>query len=309
MIGSLSTPGVVGEPRRAAPVNLNAVLHSAVSRLLRAGIETARLDAEVLLGHALGMTRERLILALPMSLNGAQAARYEELLQRRLARAPVAYVTGQQEFWSLNFQVTPGVLVPRPETERLVEIAGTFAARLASTRRLCLLDIGTGSGAIAISLANELPQADVWATDISPAALAIARANALRNGVAGRIEFICADFFAPFTAGNGRFDLIVANPPYIPSDDIAALAPEVSHWEPRLALDGGADGLVFYRRFAAEVRSSLTPDGALILEIGAAMSAQVTELFVGAGYRSIETFQDYAGKDRVVVVRANDWSR
>jgi len=303
MIGFAAESFAEDIPGCAGPSRLREALVSAVQRLNGAGIETARLDAEVLLGHVLAMTREQILVSAEMLLDRAQLERYQELLQLRLAHAPVAYITGRQEFWSLDFQVTSRVLVPRADTERLVEIALMLKSSFPAPWPLHILDIGTGSGAVAVTLAKELPHTTFWATDVSQDALEIARSNALRIGVAERISFICADLFGPFAAERDRFDLIVSNPPYIRSADIANLAPEVSWWEPRIALDGGADGLDFYRRLAAEASSYLIPGGAIAVEIGADASAQVSDIFVVAGYANVETFQDYAGKDRVVVAK------
>ncbi|MGH7875167.1 MAG: peptide chain release factor N(5)-glutamine methyltransferase [Candidatus Binatia bacterium] len=304
MIGMLAENFANGSPSCVRSRGLREALAFGVQHLNAAGIATARLDAEVLLGHVLNLSREQIMVsAADRVLDRAQIDRYQELLQLRFARAPLAYLTGRQEFWSLDFQVTPDVLVPRPDTERLVEIALMLTSSASVVRPLRILDIGTGSGAVAITLAKESPLAALWATDVSPAALEIARSNASRHGVAERISFFCADLFRPFAAGLDRFDLIASNPPYVRSADIADLAPEVSQWEPRLALDGGADGLDFYRRFAAELSSCLTPGGAIAVEIAADTGAQVSELFVGAGYTKVEIFQDYGGRDRVVVAK------
>jgi release factor glutamine methyltransferase len=282
---------------------LSEALAFGVRHLNGAGIATARLDAEVLLAHVLSLSREQIMVLGDRGLVPVQLERYGELLQRRFARVPLAYITGRQEFWSMDFQVTPEVLVPRPETERLVEIALMLTSNASAVRPLRILDIGIGSGAVAISLAKELPLATFWATDVSPAALAIARSNALRHGVAERISFICADLCKPFAAMHDRFELIVSNPPYIRSADMAGLAPEVGQWEPRLALDGGTDGMDFYRRFATELSSCLNPDGAIAVEIAADAGVLVSELFVAAGFKKVEIFQDYARRDRVVVAK------
>jgi release factor glutamine methyltransferase len=288
----------------AGSPSLRQALVSGVQRLSGAGIDTARLDAEVMLGHVLAMTTEQLVSMPDMPLTGEQTRRYEATLQRRLEREPVAYITGQQEFWSLDFQVTPDVLIPRPETERLVEIILTVATGMLHATPMRLLDIGTGSGAVAISLAKELASAQLWATDVSAAALAIARGNAARNGVSEKIRFFCGNLFAPIDTAAGEFALIIANPPYIRSSEIAGLAPEVSHWEPPLALDGGTDGLDFYRRIAARASSYLALHGAVALEIGSDMGEAVVELFAAnGGYESANIFQDYAGRDRVVVAQ------
>ncbi len=283
-----------------APERVAEALLAAARRLLAGGIESARLDAELLLGHALGKSRAELLRDARQALGQAERQSYQVLLARRLEREPVAYITGRQEFWSRELRVTPEVLIPRPETECLVE----SALRIAGGRRapLHILDLGTGSGAIAIALAAELPQAEIFAADISSAALCIARLNAAANGVAARIHFLRGDLFGALGPSAEKFDLIVSNPPYIRSGDLADLAPEVSRWEPRGALDGGSDGLDFYRRLAAESFAHLSPGGAVVVEIGAAMGDQVKSLFAGAR-AGVEIGRDYSGRDRVVVAR------
>jgi release factor glutamine methyltransferase len=213
----------------------------------------------------------------------------------------VAYITGRQEFWSLDFCVTPDVLIPRPETELLVEITLKLAADWHAGQPLRVLDMGTGSGAIAIAVASELPRAQICAADCSTSVLAVARRNAARNGVADRVHFLQSDLFAGLGHLQDRFDLIVSNPPYIRRSEIAQLEPEVSRWEPRSALDGGVDGLDYYRRIAAGAFDYLSPNGATMVEIGADMSASVTALFASAGAPDAQVYQDYSGKDRVVV--------
>jgi release factor glutamine methyltransferase len=200
--------------------------------------------------------------------------------------------------------VGPDVLIPRPETERLVELALSLAAPLTSTKPLRVLDLGTGSGVIAVSLATEIPAAEIIATDISPAALAVARQNARINGVAERIEFCCGDLTDALADQASPFNLILSNPPYIRHADVAALEPEVSLYEPRAALDGGADGLDFYRRIAAGAWRFLAPNGALALEIGADIGQEVCALFNQTGrYQEIVVLQDYAARDRVAVAK------
>lgn len=288
----------------AGSQSLRQALQSGVQCLSRAGIDTARLDAEVLLGHVLAMTREQLVSMSDMPMTDDQTQRYEATLRRRLEREPVAYITGHQEFWSLDFHVTPDVLIPRPETENLVEVALSVAAGMIHAAPMKILEIGTGSGAVAISLAKELASAELWATDVSTAAIAIARGNATRNGMSGKIKFLYGDLFAPIEAEAGEFTLIVANPPYVRGEEIAGLAPEVSHWEPREALDGGVDGLDFYRWIAARASSYLALRGAVALEIGSDMGEAVAKMFDANGrYESAKIFQDYAGRDRVVVAQ------
>jgi release factor glutamine methyltransferase len=288
----------------AASVSIQAVVRENVQRLIEAGIETARLDAEILLSHLLKVTKEQFVLFSDMPLRSEQTRHYEELLLRRIRREPVAHITGRQEFWSLDFRVTPDVLIPRPETERLVEITLELAREFPANKAIKILDIGTGSGAIAVSLARELPSSMIWATDVSIEALEIARSNAARNGASERVCLLHGDLFEPIGETAGRFDLIVSNPPYIRSAEIDALAPEVSLWEPRGALDGGVDGLDFYRRIAREASGHLAPNGAVAVEIGADMGREVAGLFAGGGcYAGVTVFQDYAGRDRVVMAK------
>ena len=277
-----------------------------VRRLLGAGIDSARLDAELLLGCALGVSREELILAAAKNLSVAESYRYEDFLVRRLNREPLAYITGRQEFWSLDFLVSGDVLVPRPETEMLVEFALSHLAEANNSELPRILELGTGSGAIAVALATELPQAQIVATEISPAALAIARRNASRNGVFNAIRFLEGDLFSALAEDlENYFDLIISNPPYIPRDQVSKLDAEVSRWEPRAALDGGVDGLDFYRRIAEQAPGYLRQRGAVAVEIGAAMGAVVSALFRNrAAYGNTQVHQDYSGRDRVVLARA-----
>jgi release factor glutamine methyltransferase len=277
----------------------------ATQRLSAGGIDNPRLDAEVLLAHCLNMSRAQLVLANDLPSAPADLRRFETLLQRRLAREPVAYITGTQEFWSLDFAVTPDVLIPRPDTERLVEVALLCTAKSAAVKPPQIVDLCTGSGAVAVSLARELPLAQIYATDNSPAALALARRNAEAHQVAARVKFFAGDLFhAMVPPPEAGFDLIVTNPPYVRRAEIATLAPEVSRWEPRAALDGGNDGLDFYRRIAAAAPDYLAEWGVLALEIGADMAREVSAICAETGrYREIEVFQDYAGRDRVILAQ------
>src|SRR5262245_7869240 len=281
---------------RLSGIRLRDALSQAANLLARAGIENATLDAEVLHSHGLGLTREELIVTGDSTVSAEQAKRCAALLARRLQREPVAYIVGRQEFWSLEFQVTPDVLIPRPDTESLVEVALRLAAASPPAQSLRVLDVGTGSGAIAIALAKELPLAENYASDIDPSALTIAHRNAVLNGVACRINFFCGDLFEGL--GNKRFDLIVCNPPYIRSAEIDTLKPEVSRWEPRSALDGGVDGLDYYRRIAFEAGRFLTTDGAVVLEIGASTGEKVLSILARARFcRGAEIVCDYAGRE------------
>jgi len=276
-----------------------------VRRLLGAGIDSARLDAELLLGCALGMSREELMIAATRKVSVAESDRYEDLLRRRLNREPLAYITGQQEFWSLGFLVSGDVLVPRPETETLVERALKHLATINNREAPRILELGTGSGAIAVALASELPQAEIVATEIAPAALQIAHRNASRNGVSNAIRFLQGDLFTALDQELEKdFDLILSNPPYIPRGEIAHLEAEVSRWEPRAALDGGVDGLDFYRRIIEEAPGYLRQGGAVAVEIGAAIGSLVLALFRNnPAYRDTQVHQDYSDRDRVVIAR------
>ena len=276
-----------------------------VRRLLGAGIDSARLDAELLLGCALGMSREELMIAATRKVSVAESDRYEDLLRRRLNREPLAYITGQQEFWSLGFLVSGDVLVPRPETETLVERALKHLAAINNHEAPRILELGTGSGAIAVALASELPHAEIVATEIAPAALQIARRNASRNGVSNAMRFLQGDLFTALDQELEKdFDLILSNPPYIPRGEIAHLEAEVSRWEPRAALDGGVDGLDFYRRIIEEAPGYLRQGGAVAVEIGAAIGSLVLALFRNnPAYGDTRVYQDYSGRDRVVIAR------
>ncbi|HKA32084.1 MAG TPA: peptide chain release factor N(5)-glutamine methyltransferase [Candidatus Binatia bacterium] len=270
-------------------------LKDASARLAAAGIESARLDAEILFAETVHIERSGLLLNRDLTFDEATLARFCALIARRASGEPVSYIIGRREFWSLDFIVTPAVLTPRPETELLVETALKLLAAMASPR---ILDLGTGSGAIAVALAKEIPNAEIFATDISEEALEIARANAQRHGVEDGIRFVRGDLFAPLA--EVRFDAIVSNPPYIKSDDIAALPRDVRDFEPRIALDGGADGLDFYRRIAREAARHLTAGGFVAVEIGAGMGEEVAGLFAQAGLGDVRIENDLAGLQRVV---------
>ena len=281
-------------------------LREATASLSKAGIESALLDAELLLAEALGLDRSMLYLHYEAPLEARAEERFRSLLARRVDGEPAAYITGRREFWSLDFLVTPAVLVPRPETEMLVEVAvGLFEAdSQISDRKFQILDLGTGSGAISISLAKEIANAEVWATDVSSDALGIARANARRHGVEEKIQFLHGDLFEPVSARGEIFDLIVSNPPYVRSDEIDALPCDVRDFEPRVALDGGADGLDFYRRIIPGALRYLTMGGFLAVEIGADMGEDVARLFTDAGgYAPPQLYRDLAGKERIVCAR------
>jgi release factor glutamine methyltransferase len=279
---------------------------SEAETVLRAqSIDTARLDAEVLLGSVLSVERTELLSRLALPLSPLQSDQFRQLIQRRAGREPLAYITGVREFWSLEFRVTPDVLIPRPETELLVETVLrllSHASRLTPHASQRLLDLGTGSGCLAVALAKELPHAELWAVDISPDALVVARENARRHGVAGQIHFLQGDLFAPLGAGLEPFDVIVSNPPYIARSELTTLQPEVRQWEPRQALDGGADGLDFHGRLVNESPAYLRSGGWLALELGAGQFPAVCRLLQARRRFTINpSVRDYAGHERVVV--------
>lgn len=265
-----------------------------------AGLESADLDARLLIGHALGLDHAGLAAAAEDLLDPIQAERITALAERRLAREPVARITGHREFWGLSLQLTAATLVPRPDTETVVE-AALAALRGEEARPLRIADLGTGSGALLLALLSELPNASGVGTDRSLAAVETARRNAASAGLARRAAFVVCDFAAGLRPA---FDLVVSNPPYIASGDIGALAPEVRHHDPRAALDGGPDGMDCYRAIAVQVPPLLASSGILAVEVGIGQMQAVRELFTAAGLRHPEERRDLAGVPRALVVRA-----
>ena len=263
---------------------------AALCQRLNATSPTAALDAEILLGQVLGVGRAALAADPERKLEAAQSVALESLARRRLAGEPVAYLTGRREFWSLELEVTPDVLVPRPETELLVELV---LAALACTESPAILDLGTGSGAIAIAIAAERGDAAVTATDVSPAALAVAKRNADRHGIRN-LRFFQGSWYEPLAGA--RFDAIVSNPPYVGSGDpgLAALA-----CEPRIALVAGSDGLEAIAAVCAGAPAHLSPGGRLLVEHGAAQGAAVRDLMQAAGLGGIGSRRDLASLERV----------
>lgn len=271
-----------------------AVLDWTTKRFTDAGIGSARLEAQILLAHALACSRMQLYTGFDKPLGEPELAAYRELIRRRLAGESVAYLTGEHEFWGLPFYIDENVLVPRPDTETVVEVA---RERRADRKAPCrVLDLCTGSGAIAIALAKELPAASVVATDVSPQAVAIAKRNAERNGFADRVGVRLGDLWTP-VAGES-FDVITANPPYIASAVIPTLSAEVLR-EPVLALDGGADGMAFYDRICTAARSHLLPGGALVVEHGFDQADAVRQRFEAAGLTNVTLVHDLGKNPRV----------
>jgi release factor glutamine methyltransferase len=263
------------------------------------GIDSARLDAECLLAHALETERLQLYLEFDKPVAPRERAEFRELVKRRAdERVPVALLTGRREFWSLPLRVTPDVLVPRPETETLVEVALQWLPDPESEARI--LDVGTGCGAIALALAKERPKARITATDTSAPALAVARENAAKLGFENRIRFLPGDGFEPVRGE--RFDLLVSNPPYLGESEASALPPEVTH-EPREALFAGAGGTELLRRIALEARDLLDAGGVLAVEVDPRQAPEMTEWLVSAGFARPESHLDLAGRVRVVSAR------
>lgn len=262
------------------------------------GVENPRLDAEVLLCAVLQCERIKLYVDFERPLTEAELSQYKGYVLRRGQHEPLAYILGEKEFMRNSFKVTPATLVPRPETELLVESLIKAANILKTDGDVKILDIGTGSGAIIVSLLDYLPQAKGVGADISVDALIVAKENSERIGVTGRIGFLHSDVFSRIPLDK-KFDIIVSNPPYIPAADIAGLAKDVQQ-EPRSALDGGADGLDFYRRIISEAMDHMENEGLLAFEVGINQAQQVAELCRQAGFKETAIREDYAGIERMV---------
>ncbi|MEK7851656.1 MAG: peptide chain release factor N(5)-glutamine methyltransferase [Deltaproteobacteria bacterium] len=276
------------------------------------GIENPRLNSEVLLTHLLKLDRVGLYLNYDRPLSKEELSSFREIVKRRGAREPLQYITGHQEFWSLDFKVTPDVLIPRPETEILVEeavkvIRGQWPGA-SESRSPIILDLCTGSGCIAISLAHELKDAVVYAVDASDAALLIARENSERHGVKDRVIFLSGDLYKamenrPLTTDHRPllFNFVVSNPPYVKSGDIPNIQPEVRDYEPRIAVDGGQEGLDFYKKIVSGALQYLLPGGCLMVEVGEGQAAAVSGMMRETGsFEPVSTVKDLAGIERVV---------
>ncbi len=271
--------------------SLREVLAGGARALAAAGVAEAARDARRLLAGVLGLEAGRLALEPERALTAGEAARFEAAIAARAAGKPVSRILGRRAFWGRDFRITGDVLDPRPETETLIEAA------LETGARAHILDLGTGSGILAVTLLAEWPEARALATDISPACLEVAADNAARHGVVSRLEFRRADWFTGLT---GRFGLIVSNPPYIRADEMAGLAREVRDHDPALALSPGGDGLGAYRAIAAGLGAHLVPGGHVLLEIGPGQGADVAGLLAVAGLEAIRVLPDLDGRDRVV---------
>ncbi|HEV3439949.1 MAG TPA: peptide chain release factor N(5)-glutamine methyltransferase [Gemmata sp.] len=276
---------------------IKALLNWTTEFLAKKEIENPRADAQILLAHVLKCKKIDLIVRYNEQPEEAERTRFRELIQRRVAGWPVAYLVGSRDFYLLSFDVSPDVLIPRPETETLVLEALAFLKPLKSPS---VLDIGTGSGCIAISIAHQKNDAQITAIDISPDALNMAQRNATKHGIAERIMFLQGDLFAPLPSGVA-FDLVASNPPYIAHSEFAQLAPDVRDHEPRVALDGGLDGLDFYRRIAGGVGRFLKVGGRLLVEIGYSQEAAVRGILAEQAELELgPTLKDMGGHSRVV---------
>jgi len=282
-------------------MNIRDMLRQATARLRNSGSTSPQLDAEVLLASYLKSDRLELYKTPERPLSGEEMAGFQKWMERRCNGEPVAYIIGTKEFWSLLFAVNREVLIPRPETEILVEEALQAGEKMMPALRV--LEIGVGSGAISVALARELPDARLVATDISAGALALAYLNAHTHGVADRIEFLCGDLLAPVV---GTFDLIVSNPPYISAEEFVQLPRSVREYEPRQALLADEKGTACHRKIIAASKQHLRKGGWLFMEMGAGQKEIVTELLRKSGcFECIEPRRDYGGVERVIKARAS----
>ncbi len=286
--------------------HIGDLLKVTTAYLKKKGIESPRLTAEVLLAHVLGVDRVTLYLQFERPLTEDELSGYRNLVSRRVRREPLQYITGVQEFWSMDFQVDPRVLVPRPETELLVEQALARAGeREPEKGGPCrLLDVGTGSGILAVCLAKALSGWEVWATDISPDALEVARLNAEKHGFGDQIRLRQGDLFQPFKSEEILFHMIVSNPPYVAEEEYGSLPPEVQGYEPRIALAAGKEGMDFITRILHGAPDFLAPGGWLLVEMAPGQTEQAMKIAEGTGfYGEINRVRDYSGRHRVMCAR------
>jgi release factor glutamine methyltransferase len=272
-------------------------------------IENPRLNAELLLGHSLNLSREGLYVRLQSQIGNEMKEVFEKLIKRRISGEPLQYIVGHQEFWSIDFKVDPSVLIPRPETELLVEQTLSILSETPFNRPPFVLEIGTGSGAVAVSLAKEARNIILVATDISEDALMLAKENAESSGVLHQIQFVHGNLFDPFCLLRERepFDLILSNPPYIKCSEIEGLAKEVRDYEPVIALSGGEDGLDFCREIISQAPLYLKKGGWLLLEVGQDQGEKVSELIEKRGdFLAPQRLQDLSGIERVVKAQKNN---
>jgi len=282
-------------------VTVLEVIQKSTEFLARKRVDSPRLQTELLLAHVLKLPRMKLYLNFERQLSTGETETLRELVKRRGQREPLQHILGTTSFCGLEIAVDRRVLVPRPETELLAEAGWEFLSTL-SPQRATALDLGTGSGCLAITLAVKCPAAGVTATDVSLEAITVATGNAARHGVGTRIGFRCGAGFGTVAAG-ARFELIISNPPYIPSAEIESLQPEVRDFDPRQALDGGADGLDFYRLIAAQAPAFLQPAGRIMLELGDDQAGPVSQIFEAQNCIVEAVKQDYTQRPRILIVR------
>ena len=294
--------GASGAMRAEIPaVNVRSALRDAMARMSSAGVASHALAAELLLMHVVGRDRAWLYGHPEAPLDAEDARRYFELVTQRAAGTPTQYLTGKQEFWGLEFEVTPAVLIPRPETEHVIEVAVERLGKERASASLRIADVGAGSGCIAVALAHEFSRAEIFATDISAAALAVAARNAARHNVAERVHFLECNLLGAFASERGTFDMIVSNPPYVARDEKAQLQREVREHEPHAALFCGATGTEIYAPLISQAAELLRSGGLLVLEIGYGALDRVRTLFsASSAWTEICVADDLAGIPRVI---------
>jgi release factor glutamine methyltransferase len=293
-----------GESDRGAggrlPATIEEALRQAVATLERADLESPDIEVRWMLAHVLQLSQTELAVQRTRCLTPIEARCFADLVAERAARRPLQHLLGDVEFYGRRFIVRPGVLIPRPETESVAEMA----LRLLPARQpAAVADVGCGAGVLAVTIACERPQATTWCTDLARPAVDLTRRNAAAHDVAGRVQVVRGDLLTSLATA-ARFDLVVSNPPYIPSADIAGLAPEVRDHDPRLALDGGADGLDLVRRLLAEAHPHLRPSGRILIELGYDQGERAARLATARGWLEVEVLPDLAGRDRMLVARA-----
>ncbi len=267
-------------------------------------IDSPRTTAEILLAHTISAKRIDLYLRYDQPLNSDELDRFKTLIKRRINREPVAYILGRKEFWSMDLAVTRNVLIPRPETECLVERALESLAADSNPGCKSILELGTGCGAVVVALASKNSRHSYLGTDISSDAVRVARQNSIRHGLGAQLRFMVADWFAPFDAKSGLFDLIVSNPPYIRSGDLKRLEPEIHAYEPVAALDGGEEGLDYLRHIIQCAYLYLKPAGVLLLEMGHDQKEPLKQIIAACGqYENVAFYKDYSGYDRIASMR------
>ena len=281
-------------------LNVQEALNQSNDLLSKAGIETARLDARLLIEHALGLSPHESTLKSERLLRAEEYARLQVLMARRAKREPLAYIVAEREFWSLSFKVSPATLVPRPDSETVIEAA--LANIPDRDTALTVLDLGTGSGCLLLSLLHELPGATGVGVDRCREALKIARENANQLSLSERASFVCADWSNGLSAS---FDIILCNPPYISYEDLETLMPEVLNYEPRHALSGGSDGLESYRAVASLISDMLHVNGKIIFEIGMSQAADVSKILIENGLQVIDNKKDLLGRPRCIVAQSS----